>query len=265
MSKNILFVDERTIKDRLPMSKAIDFTMVKPFIKCAQDMQIQPVLGSGLYLRLQDGIDQNNLNADEVILLNDYITDTVLWYTMAMLPIGLGYQLFSKGFLQKTADESNAPSRSDLELLEERYRKSAEYYGQRMIKYLQENYMLHYTYLNPGNGEDVIFPVANNYSSPIYLGRPYSPNKEGRIYASGGGTNALVAAYFTASQNLTTFTVAALVGRTVISASRSGMQKGITTTTTSNPDNLQINGSTITLPVGDAIGAGGESFIFLYR
>jgi hypothetical protein len=265
MSKNILFVDERTIKDRLPMSKAIDFTMVKPFIKLAQDMQIQPVLGSGLYNRLQEGLQENNLNNDEITLLNDYVTDTVLWYTMAMLPIGLGYQLFSKGFLQKTAEESNAPSRSDLELLEERYRKSGEYYGQRMIKYLQENYMLHYTYLNPGTGDDVIFPVANNYSSPIFLGRTYSPGMEGRIYASGGGTNALLPAYFTAGEGVTTFAVPALSGKNVVSASRSGLSKGITTAPTTNPDLLQINGNVITLPIGDAVGIGGEQFIFLYR
>lgn len=264
MSNNVLFITERTLKARLPMSASIDFTSVKPFIKLAQDQQVQPILGSGLYLRLQEGIVANNLNTDELDLLNDYVTDTIIWFTMAMLPIGMGYQLFSKGFLQKTAEESSAPNRADLELIEERYKKHGEYYATRMIKYLRQNYVKHYTYLNHGSGVDVIFPVTRAYTSPLFLGNYFKP-EDAKQYANGGSGANPLPIYFTAAAGISTFTITQLIGRVVLAATRSGLGKVITTSPTANPDFIQIVSGNITLPTGDVVGVGGESFIFLYR
>jgi hypothetical protein len=143
MSKNILFITEQLFKERTGASNAIDGKQLKPMIKVAQDIYIQPTLGSTLYQRLQTGIDDNDLNLDEKTLIDNYVTDTLIWFTMSMLPMVMGYQLFSKGFLQKTAEESNAPSRADLELLESKYKSMAEFYNKRLIKYLQENYELY--------------------------------------------------------------------------------------------------------------------------
>ena len=129
MSKNILFITETLFKERTGASNAIDGKQLFPMIKVAQDMYIMPTLGSALYNRLQNGIENDNLIAAEVELLNDYVTDTLIWYTMSMLPMVMGFQLFSKGFLQKTSEESSAPSRSDLELIENKYKSMAEYYN----------------------------------------------------------------------------------------------------------------------------------------
>ena len=144
MSKNILFITEQLFKERTGASNAIDGKQLFPMIKVAQDIYIQPTLGSTLYLRLQEGIDADDLNNDEKSLLNNYITDALIWYTMSMLPMTMGYQLFSKGFLQKTSEESNTPALKDLELLEQKYKSMAEFYNTRLISYLQENYNLFY-------------------------------------------------------------------------------------------------------------------------
>ena len=135
MSKNILFLTEETFKSRTGASNNIDGKQLFPMIKVAADIHIQPALGSKLYQRLQDGIQANNLTANEEALIDNYITDALIWYTMSMLPMIMGFQLFSKGFLQKTSEESNAPSRSDLELIEAKYTSMAEFYKTRLIKY----------------------------------------------------------------------------------------------------------------------------------
>ena len=106
MSKNILFITEQTFKERTGASNQIDGKQIFPMVKVAGDMYIQPALGSKLYQRLQSGVVANNLNANEVILINDYITDALIWFTMSMLPMTMGFQLFSKGFLQKTSEDS---------------------------------------------------------------------------------------------------------------------------------------------------------------
>lgn len=260
MSKNIIFITEQTFKERTGASNAIDGKQLFPMIKVAQDIHIQPTLGSGLYNRLQEGINDDDLNLDEKSLIDNYITDALIWFTMSMLPMTMGYQLFSKGFLQKTAEDTNAPSRSDLELIESKYKSMAEFYNKRLIKYLQENYGLYELYLNPGSGVDVIFPTKQGYSSPFYLGGYYE-----RTNALNGATNiGIKTAYYIATGGQASFGLSELENRTVLVAMRSGLGKAITPYPTSNPQYLQIVNGLVTLPTGD-LTEPGEVFSFVYK
>jgi hypothetical protein len=135
-------------------------------------MYIHPLLGSGLYERLQDGIDANNLTADEVALLDNFVTDTLIYYVLSELPTGLSYQFYNKGLVRKTSDNTDQPQMQDLLDISARYRKRAEFYAERMVKFLKQNaaqgkYNL---YLNPGSGLDAIHPDNSAYSTTIYLG-----------------------------------------------------------------------------------------------
>jgi hypothetical protein len=263
MSKNILFITEQLFKDRTGASNNIDGKQIFPMVKVAGDMYIQPALGSKLYQRLQDGIVADNLTNDEKNLLDIYVTDALVWFTMSLLPMTMGFQLFSKGFLQKTAEESNTPSRADMELIEQKYLSMAEFYKTRLIKYLQENYTLYYEYLNHGSGLDVIFPEAKAYTSPIYLGNDYVPNTPRWVNGSSSYSIPQIA-YYTAVGNESTFNVNDLYGRIVLVATRSGLSKVIVTAPTNDSGKIQINGNVIVLPTGD-IAMAGELFTFLYR
>ena len=266
MSLNILFITTSLFKERTGASNAIDDKQLFPMIKVAQDIYIQPTLGSTLYKRLQSGIDANNLNNNEKLLLNEYVTDSLIWYTMSMLPMVMGYQLFSKGFLQKTTDDSVTPSRADLELIEQKYKSMAEFYSNRMVKYLQENYKLYYEYLNYGMGLDVIFPEKKAYTSPIYLGGA-DENKRGWLnqsISSGiGGSTALKVVYYTAVGGESTFIVNSLSNAIVLSAFRSGLNKIIVSSATSDTGKIQINDKVVTVATGD-VAYPGELFTFLY-
>jgi len=264
MSANVIFINGATLKARTGISVAIDDNSIKAYIKLAQDMYIQPVLGSTLYARLQAGVSAANLTAAESVLLDSYITDCLIWYTMAELPFALGYQFFSKGVLQKTAEESVAPSRGDLELIANRYKQTAEFYKQRIVNYLQQNYTLFSEYSNPGSGYDVIQPQAKAYTSPIYLGGNYTQS-ESRTFANNSNSGLAATVTYTPTAGVSSFTVTEFTNNTVIIvAVRSGMVKGVTNSATSNTQYLQINGSTVTLPTGDVVGSG-EVFIFIYR
>lgn len=62
---------------------------------------------------------------------------------------------------------------------------------------------------------------------------------------------------------VSTFTVTAITGKTVITASRSGLIKIITTGVAPTLDYLQIVGDVVTLPTGDVISTD-EWFSFTY-
>lgn len=270
MSANIIFINETTLKSRTGISDAIDGKQIKPQIKLAQDMYVQTALGSPLYLRLQSGVDANNLNANETVLLNTYVTDCLVWYTMSLLPMALGYQFFAKGVLQKTSEESQTPSRGDLELIASSYKQTAEFYKQRMINYLRENYTLYSEYFNTGSGYDTIFPELKAYTCPVWLGGE-TADFSNRAFS---GNNAVAASAQTITLRPTigvsSFTITGLpTGAVMLIVTRSGMVKGVTTLATASTLYLQINGSVCTLPTGDIVadaGDGlGEIFTFTYR
>jgi len=263
MSSNILFISETLFKERTGASTAIDGKQIFPMIKVAQDMYIQPTLGSTFYKRLQMGIDAGNLTNDEKLVIDDYITDSLVWYTMSLLPFAMGYQLFSKGFLQKTAEESTTPSHKDLELISSQYKSMAEFYNTRMIWYLQENYNKYFEYLNPGSGADVIFPETRAYSCGIFLG-DYIGKPSPRYVNSTSINITPLVAYFTTTGGEASFTVNELMGKEPFFASRGGLSKGITKFATANTSYIQIVNGLVTLPTGD-IAMPGELFTFLYR
>lgn len=186
MSKNILFISVQSIKDRTGLHSNVDEKLVLPEIKTAQDMYILPALGTALYNRLETGVDSNNLTANELILINDYLVDCLIYYVMAELPMGLSYQFYNKGLLRKQGDNTENPSMQDMIDVANRYRARAEFYKERMIKYLRQNQQLYFEYLNFGSGIDTIRPQFNGYSSSIWLGegsccdnRPFSEIYQG--------------------------------------------------------------------------------------
>lgn len=263
MSANILFINETLLKNRTGISDAIDGKQIKPQIKLAQDMYVQPALGSTLYLRLQSGIEAANLSTNESALLDNYITDCLVWYTMSLLPMALGYQFFSKGVLQKTSEESQTPTRGDLELISSSYKQTAEFYKQRLISYLRQNYTMFAEYFTTGNGLDVIFPETRAYTCPIYIGSP-NTYLENRASGNNSLAGASITIEYTPGAGVSSFTVPELVGRVLMVAVRSGQVKGITNAATSNTMYLQFNNGVVALPTGDLTGTG-ELFIFTYR
>jgi hypothetical protein len=173
MSLNVLFISVDTIKDRTGLHNNVDDKLVKPEIKTAQDMYILPALGSALYNRLQAGVTANNLTSDEITLLDNYVVDTLVNYVLSELPQGMSYQFYNKGLLRKQGDNSEYPSMQDMIDVANRYRARAEFYKQRLIKYLKQNNVLYPLYLNFGSGIDAIKPENDGYTASIYLGDNY--------------------------------------------------------------------------------------------
>lgn len=168
--RNTLFIGASTIKERTAVHGNIDDKSIMSEIKTAQDMFILPALGSALYTRLQIGIEQNNLSAQELALLDNYITDTLVYFVLSELPVGLSFQFYNKGLVRKSSDNTDVPSMSELVEVANRFRSRAEFYKQRLIKFLRANASTFPEYLNPGSGIDTIIPERDGYQASMWLG-----------------------------------------------------------------------------------------------
>jgi hypothetical protein len=169
MSLNTLFISVESIKNRTGLHANVDEKLVLPEIKTAQDMYIMPALGSTLYNRLQDGVNNSTLNLDEQALLDNYLADCLIYFVMAELPMGLSYQFYNKGVLRKQGESTENPSMQDMIDVANRYRARAEFYKQRMIKFLRQNNTTYPEYLNFTSGIDTVVPDLEGYTSSLYL------------------------------------------------------------------------------------------------
>jgi len=170
MSANILFISETTLKDRSLLQDNVDPKLIKPTIKQAQDMYIEPILGTGLYQEIQTQIEDATLSVLNKKLLDLYVTDCMCWYVASEMVMSLGFKLTNKNVLRKTSENSSDASLSELFDLMEYYKNKAQWYAQRITNYLCENIVDYPLYNNPGTGSDVIHPNNSSYSTGMYLG-----------------------------------------------------------------------------------------------
>jgi len=162
------------LKQRTQMHGNIDEKLLYADIKVAQDMYVLPILGTALFNKLQAAVSAGTLNGAYKILMDDYLVDCLVWYTLAESPETMSYQLTNKGLVRKMGDNTQLPAMDEIISLSDTYRKRAEFYANRCRLYLEQNAPeLYPEYLNPGDGIDARRPVRVQYTSPVYLGPQY--------------------------------------------------------------------------------------------
>lgn len=188
MSENILLISDAMIKERTAIHGNIDSKLIYPDIKVAQDMYILPILGTALYNKLLTMISDGTIssvpgNANYKTLVDKYLADALIYYTLSELPTTISYQFWSKGVIRKTGDNADLPSMSDLIDISNKYRNRAEFYANRLKAYILANApTMFHEYLNPGNTIDTVTPEQRAFTMPVYLG----PDRDNPFCNAGG-------------------------------------------------------------------------------
>ena len=171
MSRNILFIDVETLKNRTNIHGNIDPKMIYPEIKVVQDMQMERLLGTALYTKIQDDIANNTLAGIYLTLKNNYLIDCLIWYVLAELPMTLSMQFFNKGVVRSSGENTELPSLTELVTIQDKFRTRAEHYAERTKRYLiEESSKGNFPeYINPGNRADTVYPYGGTFTLPIYL------------------------------------------------------------------------------------------------
>ena len=180
MSSNTLLISVQQLKERTGLHSNVDEKQVTPDIKYCQDAYIMPLLGTALMEKLQADIEAGIPTGNYLILWNDYVLDALCYYVLGESPMTLTYQLYNKGLVRKTSENTQTPDVQEIISMADKYKKRAEWYGQRLADYLMQNYSLFTEYTNPGSGIDTFIPESNAYMTSFFMGDSY----EGGSYQS---------------------------------------------------------------------------------
>jgi hypothetical protein len=159
------------VKERMSLHDNVDDKLIYPEILAVQDLYIMPLLGSTLFNKILSDIDAGTLTGNYKNLMDNYIVQCICNYVMSELPEGLNYQYWNKGVSQKTVDNATQPSMSEMYQIVAKYKSRAEFYARKARLYLVQNSPAMFPeYRTFVAGVDVVYPDAESYSSPIYLG-----------------------------------------------------------------------------------------------
>lgn len=136
---NILLISEKTIKENSLVSNNVDGKYIQNAIRTAQDISLQPIIGSKLFKRLCEGVANDDLTELENDLIKDYIQPILLNAVMSDLVLQLTYKFRNMGTVQTTDTNIILPSLKDLQYIREDYNLKASFYMNRLSQYLKAN------------------------------------------------------------------------------------------------------------------------------
>jgi hypothetical protein len=168
-----LFINRNDIIRQSPLQGAIDADALLPFVRTAQTKYLKNLLGTVLYTYLQAQIEANTVSGLSVYyqdLLDDYIKNTLIWYTAVEYIPFSSIQFKSNGAIKQQSEQGIAPSKTDVDFLMQKSQANGDYYALRL-----QNYLIAYSneipqYLQSVGNQTQIYPdQTNQYMVNIVL------------------------------------------------------------------------------------------------
>jgi hypothetical protein len=170
MAVVVFLISPEEFKEWTPLNGNVDEKLLRQSILACQDIFVQNIIGTGIYLQLKTQVQASTLTALNRTLLDDYLIPAMRYWIMGEAIRPMVYRMMNVGVQTKRTENTNTISDKEVSDLENHWRNRAEWYAQRCTDYLCENSTDYPLYDNPGTGADVIVPNRNNFTTSIFLG-----------------------------------------------------------------------------------------------
>ena len=164
-----LFISEQYIKDTSYIDENVDIKLLRSTILETQDFRILPILGSAFYFSLKDTAAAS-WSATDRTFVNTYIAPALKYWVLHDGALTLQYKIMNKAIVKRDSENETPIDTRELYRLMDYFKIRAEFYSERITKYLLENSTTFPLFDNYGDGIDAIAPKMNNYTQGLYLG-----------------------------------------------------------------------------------------------
>jgi len=167
----VFLISEKTLKENSVINNNVDGMYILPAIEYAQDAGLQPLLGTKLYNKLMDLVEEGTITGatDYKLLLDEYIKPYLVNKVTADIQIPLAFKLRNQGVVQNTSDNTYLPTLRDMQYVTQNYENKANFYGNRMSDYLKANRSKYPEYCSIDSCADMPSD-SGAYNTGIYLG-----------------------------------------------------------------------------------------------
>tara|TARA_B100000768_G_scaffold55283_1_gene53797 strand:- start:2558 stop:3067 length:510 start_codon:yes stop_codon:yes gene_type:complete len=155
----VLFINRTDLIRNSILDGSINTDKFIFFIKIAQEIDIQQIIGTNMYdgltAAITAGIDLP-ANARWKTILDDYIVTMLIWYAQSNYIPFAAYQISNGGVFKHNSENSQTVDKNEVDFLVEKARTNAEWYSRRFIDFMSFNQDTYPEYTN--NVNDDIFP-----------------------------------------------------------------------------------------------------------
>jgi hypothetical protein len=155
----VLFVSPADVIKRTGINGNVDRDQMIQFIKIAQDIHIQNILGTNLFEKIATDIAADSLSGNYLTLFTNYIQDMVIHYSAIEILPYIHYKVANGGIYVKGAENGESVTKQDLDYLVQKERDIAEHYSRRFIDHMAFYSSLYPEYNNSSN--DDMYPSKN--------------------------------------------------------------------------------------------------------
>jgi len=140
---NALFLSANYLNANSPINANVDMSEIYPFAKTAEDIYIQQVIGTKLYVYLKGVVTDSKASPPTAIGTNDrtlleYLRDALMWYTIVDALPFLKTKIRNIGLVNQTGDNIQTASETDSEKIENKCLNKANFYMNQVKRYLCE-------------------------------------------------------------------------------------------------------------------------------
>lgn len=140
---NILFISEDYIKTNSGLNDNVFGKNLLPAIREAQDLYLQQIIGSTLYEKLIQLIDDELIGETENALYKDLLDNEIrpylLYETLVQLIPVINAKLVNFGSMQSNDEHLVNLSQGDVVVLTGHYQNNADFYARRLQEYILNN------------------------------------------------------------------------------------------------------------------------------
>jgi hypothetical protein len=136
---NAFLISAYNLKELSLIHGNVEDSILTPTIRIVQDTVIEPIIGTSLYTRLLEGIDADDLNADEILLMDSYIIPVLAMGCNLEAVLNTTYQLRNKATGITNDEWLKGASESEINRIQDNFRSKLEHYRQKLINYLKFN------------------------------------------------------------------------------------------------------------------------------
>jgi hypothetical protein len=176
-----LFISENYVKENSEIDENVDMKLILPTIWYCQKEYLEKTLGTPLFEDLLAKVIAGTLAGNDLILVNQYISDALLMWVRMEIQIPLLYKFRNKSVAKNSAEFSQPIDYQEHKYLKDYYRSKAEYFSKRLDDYLcwstsSNLYPLYTTYTQ----SDELRAQPTTATTSVFLGKRYPKHSGGR-------------------------------------------------------------------------------------
>ena len=158
-----LFIKRADLVKNTIINGNVDTDKFLTFIEIAQEMHIQNYLGTDLYNKISADIVAGNLAGDYLSLINNYVQKMLIHYAMVdYLPFA-AYEVKNGGLFKHRSENSETPTKEEVDFLVQRHRTFADFYTTRFLDYMSFNSSTKFPEYYSNTNEDMYPDKSNNF------------------------------------------------------------------------------------------------------